>query len=484
MKGDAIVLGAGVDALVAAHYLARAGYAVTLISERDESIGDVLEPGWIPPAVVRDLDLTRHGLRIEQQEPWAVVMREDRPFELSVDMAASVAAIRELSAADADKWPAFCERMHALARVLGLLYAAPPPDPLAATRGGLVQLARSGLRVRRLGRRGMEDLMRIVPMSAADFLDEWFESDVLKGVLGGMGVMHLCQGPRSGGTAFNLLHHHVGCPPGVFRQPLSNIRAALAQRPGLNVRIDVAAQIEVRQGRATGVVLQNGDTLPASVVVSGLAPAHTLLELCDAGWLDPALVRAVRNVRSRGPSATLSLVLDRAPPFTTLVVAPSLDYLERAYDAVKYGRISSEPYIEAVSRGAEAAGRYRVQVHVQYVPHALKEGVWDTAQSEKLARAVIARVSEDVPGFGSWVVEQHVLTPDDMQHIHGLPEGQQYHAELGLDQILWMRPTPQLAHYRTPIERLYLCGPAMHPGGGIAGAAGTNAASVILRDSS
>jgi len=483
VKGEAaVVLGVGVDELVAAHYLARAGYAVTLVSERAEAIGDLLEPGWIPPGVVRDLDLARYGLRVEQQDPWAVVMREDIALELSVDMAASVEAISKLSAADARMWPEFCRRLHALAGALQVLYTAPPPDPLARTRRGFMQLARSAVRVRRLGRRGMEDLMRVIPMSAADFLDEWFENDVLKGVLGGVGVMHLCQGPRSSGTAFNLLHHHVGSPPGVFRPSLSNIRAALAQRRGLDVLIAVPARIEVKKGRATGVVLKNGETLPASVVVSGLAPARTLLELCDPGWLDPALVRAVRNVRSRGPAAKISLVLDRDPRFTTLVVAPSLDYLERAYDAVKYGRTSGQPYIEVVSLGAEAAGRYRVQLHVQYVPHALKEGVWDTAQSERLARAVIARVSEDVPGFQSWVIEQHVLTPDDLQHIHGFPQGQHYHAEMGLDQILWMRPTPQLASYRTPIDGLYLCGPAMHPGGGIAGAAGANAASVILGD--
>ncbi len=480
MKAEAVVLGAGIDAFVAAHYLARAGYSVTLVSEREAFVGD-LEPGWIPPRIVRDLDLARHGLRIEQQDPWAVVMREAEPFELRVDMAASVEAIRKLSAADAGKWPAFCKRLHALAGVLEALYTAPPPDPLAGTRGGLTQLARSALNVRRLGRQGMEDLMRLLPMSAADFLDEWFENDILKGVLGAAGVMHLCQGPRSGGTAFNLLHHHVGSAPGVFRQALSSVRAALAQRPGINVRIDRPTAIEVRAGRATGVLLQSGEMLAAAVVVSGLAPARTLLELCDPGWLDPALVRAVQNVRSRGPAAKISLVLDRDPGFTTLVVAPSLDYLERAYDAVKYRRISAEPCVEAVSLGADAEGRYRVHLHVQYVPHALKEGVWDAAQSEKLARKVIARVSEDVPGFGSWVIEQHVLTPDDLEHIHGFPQGQQYHAELALDQILWMRPTPQLANYRTPIEQLYLCGPAMHPGGGIAGAAGANAASVILR---
>ena len=482
MKAEAVVVGAGVDELVAAHYLARAGYAVTLVRERVNGSDDVLEPGWVPPEIVRALDLERHGLRIEQPDPWAMVMPEDGGLELGADMAAAVEAIAKLSAADAARWPDFCTRMHALAGLLETLYTAPPPDPLAGGRRELIGLARTALRVRRLGRGGMEDLFRLLPMSVADFLDDWFESDTLKGVLGAAGVMHIAQGPRSGGTAFNLLHHHVGGAKGVFRPALSNVRAVLARRDGVTVRTETVTRIDVRQGRATGVTLDSGDELRAPVVVSGLAPGRTLLELVDAAWLDPEFVRAVRNVRSRGAAAQVSLVLDRDPRFTRLVVAPSLDYLERACDPVKYGQTSPQPYLEATNLGAEGTGRFRVQLHVQYVPHTPKDGAWDTARSERLARAAVARLSEDVPGLAGWVIDQHVLTPDDLLHIHGFPQGQQYHAELALDQILWMRPTPQLAQYRTPIEGLYLCGPAMHPGGGIAGAAGANAALVILRE--
>lgn len=482
MKREAIVVGAGVDELVAAHYLARAGYAVTLVRERANGVEDLLEPGWVPPGIVCALDLERHGLRIERPEPWAIVMPEDGGLELGADMARSVEAIHKLSPADASRWPDFCSRMHALAGLLETLYVAPPPDPLAVGRRERFALARTGWRVRRLGRRGMDDLLRLLPMSAADFLDDWFESDVLKGVLGAAGVMHLAQGPRSGGTAFNLLHHHVGSAQGVFRPALSNVRAALLRRDGVAVRTGPVVRIDVREGRAVGVTLDNGEELRASVVVSGLAPARTLLELVDAAWLDPDFVRSVRNVRSRGAAAAVSLVLDRDPRFTRLVVAPSLDYLERACDPVKYGRTSPQPYLEATSLGAEAPDRYRVHLHVQYVPHAPKDGAWDTARSEMLGRAAVARLSEDVPGLASWVIGQHVLTPDDLVHIHGFPQGQQYHAELALDQILWMRPTPQLAQYRTPLDGLYLCGPAMHPGAGIAGAAGANAAAVILRE--
>jgi phytoene dehydrogenase-like protein len=295
-------------------------------------------------------------------------------------------------------------------------------------------------------------------------------------------VRHLAQGPRSGGTAFNLLHHHVGSSAGVFRPPLSNARAALARRTDVQAEDGSVGRIEVRGGRVAAVVMNDGRELAASAVVSGLSPRRTLTELVDPGLLDPELVRAIRNVRSRGVSARLALTLDRNPRFTNLVIAPSLDYLERAFDSMKYGRVSPEPYIEATAVGGSGNERYHVQAHVQYVPRRRRDGAWDTHESEKLGRDIVARLSDHVPGLAGWVINQTVLTPADFEHIHGYPDGQPYHAELALDQILWMRPVPELAHYRTPIEGLYLCGPAMHPGGGIAGLAGANAAKIVLRD--
>jgi phytoene dehydrogenase-like protein len=319
-------------------------------------------------------------------------------------------------------------------------------------------------------------------MSAADFLDEWFESDVLKGVLGAAAVMNLAQGPRSGGTAFNLLHHHVGNPPGVFRPPLSNLRSALERRTRVAVENGAVARIETTASRVRSVLLSDARELSADIVVSGLSPLHTLLELSDPGLLDPELVRAVKNIRSRGVAAEILLTLDRDPRFTRLVVAPSLDYVERAYDAIKYGRVSPEPCIEATNLGTSGNGRFHVHVHVQYVPRKQRESAWDTHESDKLGRSIVGRLSEHAPGLARWVINQTVLTPADFEHIHGFPEGQPNHAEIALDQVLWMRPVPALAGYRTPIEGLYLCSPAMHPGGQFAGMAGANAAAVIVRD--
>lgn len=482
MTGRVIVLGNGVNELVAASYLALGGHEVTVLDGHSAASVEAIEPGWIPPKIVRDLDLDRFGLEIHEADPVTAALEHDRRVELTRDITRSAEAIRQFSTPDAAKWPQFCARMHALAGILETLYTAPPPDPLTNSVEGLRAIAAGALRVRKRGREPMQDFLRVATMSAADLLDEWFESDALKGLLAGAAILHLAQGPRSGGTAFNMLHHHVGSVAGVFRPPFSNVRAALLRRGESDLRYASAARIEVRNGRATKVVLETGEEIEAAAVMSGLPPARTLLELIDPGLLDPELVRAVRNIRARGVSAQLSLTTDRDPGFTTLVIAPALDCLERAYDDMKYGRMSSEPYIEARHRGTTAAARHHVHVHVQFVPRVAADGEWDTHAAERLGRTVVARLSERWPALADSIIEQHVLTPADMEHVNGYPQGQPYHAELALDQVLWMRPVPALAQYRTPIEGLYLCGPAMHPGGGIAGAAGANAASVALRD--
>jgi len=471
-----LLLGAGVDELVAAHTLARAGHRVVVLDDR--AARDGAEVGWVPPRIVRDLALDRHGLKIEHPDPWiSAPLSDGSRLDLWHDVARSAEAIRRLSTRDASKWPAFCERMARLARLLGTVYAAPPPDPMSRELGELARLVGLGLRARRLGRQGIEDLLRLLPMSVADFLDDWFESDVLKGLLAAAGVMHLQQGPRSGGTAFRLLHHHVGSPAGVFRPLRSNIARVLAELPGVERRDARVARITVREGRAVGVVLASGEEIAAAVVVSGADPRRTLLELVDPGWLDPELARAVRNVRARGVVTKVMLTLDRAPGFSTLVLAPSLDALERAYDDSKYGRVSTRPYLEASNVEPFADGRYRVHVHAQYTPYALADGGWDEARRAALGDLIVETLSPHLPT----VVERTVLAPPDLEEAHGWPEGQAHHAELALDQVLWMRPVPALARYATPIEGLYLCGPSMHPGGGIAGAAGANAARVIRR---
>jgi len=439
VSSRAIVIGGGVNSLVAAHMLSRSHEVILCEGDSPE---DGL--GWVPPQIARALRL--EGLKIEAPDPWAVApLPGGGRLELWRDVARSAESIRRVSPPDAQKWPQFCTRMARLARFLEKAYLEPPPDPLGV---------RFALRARLLGRQGLVDLMRLLPMSVAELLDDWFENDTLKGLLGAAGVMHLQQGPRSGGTAFRFLHHHVGSPPGVFRPPRSNLHDILKKRSGIEVRKQPVRSIRVEAGRAAGVVLAGGEELPASRVLSGAHPRRTLLELVDPAWLDPELVRGLRHLRERPVAARVTLQLDRAPGFSALVHAPSLDYLERAYDDSKYGRISQRPHIEAY-----CDAQHRVEAHVQYVPPGT-----DTPALGDLVAAVLS------DQLGDAVIESLEVAQPQQPH----------QVELSLDQALWMRPLPQLAHYRTPIQGLWLCGAAMHPGGAIAGAAGYNCARVAL----
>ncbi len=485
MSGAALIIGAGTDELVAAHLLARAGRRVTVLDPRHEPGQAPPFPGWVPASVARELQLDQRGLRVEHADPWvSAPLAGGGRLELWHNTARSASSIRKLSPRDAERWPAFCASMSLLAGVLEEVYDAPPPAPLGGSPGDLTRLATLALRSRRrLGRRGVEDLMRLLPMPVADFLDDWFESDALKGVLGASGIMHLAQGPRSGGTAFCLLHHHVGAPPGVFRPALSNIGSVLAALPGVDMRHSTqVARIDVRNGRATGVTLASGEELASSLVLSGADPRLTLLQWVDAGWLDPELLRSVRGIRRRGVAARVTLGLDKAPGFASLALAPSLEYLERAHDDAKYGLVSREPYLEARSLGPEANGRHRVDVHFQHAPYSLAGAAWDGERRDALGEQAQKVFGELAPDLVDSVIERYVLSPVDLEREEGWPEGQAFHAELALDQWLWMRPIPALAHYRTPIEGLYLCGPATHPGAGIAGGSGRNAALQVLRD--
>jgi phytoene dehydrogenase-like protein len=447
----AIVIGGGADALVAAQVLARAGREVMVI----ESAACAPDDGWVPPRLLREL--RAEHVSFEWPDPWLVVpLADGGRLELWRDIARSTESIRRLSARDAERWPAFCEQMARLGRFLEAVYSEPPPDPLSPG---------FALRARRLGKQALADLLRILPMPVADLLDDWFEADALKGALGAAGILHVLQGPRSGGTAFRLLHHHVGCPPGVFRPPRSSMLEFLRKLPRVELEGTEALRILVHNGAVAGVVLKDGRELAASVIVSGIDPRRSLLELVEPGWLDPELARALRHVRRRGVAARLRLELDRAPGFRAIALAPSLDYLERAYDDAKYGRVSSEPYVEA-----RCDERHRIEAIVQYAPYG--------ADCGDLSEKAIALLAEH---WGE-AQAQHaeVSGPRELEQFEGWPEGQPHHAELSLDQALWMRPLPELAHYRAPIDGLWLCGPGMHPGAGIVGAAGFNCAHAIL----
>ena len=462
MNYDAIVIGAGANGLVAAHYLARAGKRIVVVEQR-QAADPSADIGWVPPQVIRDLTL--RDLRIEEPDPWiSVPLGGGGALELSRNMTRSVEAIRRVSPADAQQWPEFCRRMRSLAGVLERLYLAPPPDIETRDARELARIAGLGLYVRRLGKQTVIDLARILPMSIAELLDDWFESDALKGALGALGVWHLKQGPRAGGTAFNFLHHHAGSPAGVFRPARSNVTQVLQGMKGVEVRRGSRATVLANNGRATGVVLEkSGETVLAPLVVSSADPRATLHPV--AIELDPEFAWAVNNIKARGVVARGTLTLDKAPDYSNLCIAPSLDYLERAYDDAKYGRDSAAPYVEVQRTDG------RLEVHVQYVPYT------DGTASVQRHQALQQKVAQLLSVQPSQVKLQ---SPDEDEVQRGATEGHLYHGELTLDQILFMRPVPGWSRYRTPIEGLYLCGSGTHPGGGIPGAAGRNAARAIL----
>lgn len=477
-----VVIGAGVNELVCAHYLARAGRHVVVLGQNP--LWEVRTRGWIPPAIMRDLHLESRGLQFDRADPWvAVPLAQGGRLELWHDMARSVEAIGRLSAADAAKWPAFCDRMARIARVLESLYTTPPPSPLGRGRTELMRLAAIAWHARRLGRQAIEDFMRVMTMPIADLLDDWFESDALKVALGASAVAHISHGPRAGGTAFAFLHHHVGLPAGVFRSPRSNLAQVLTALPGIEIRRGATvASLALRDGRATGVVLASGEEIPAGLVVSGADPRRTLTQWVEGAWLDPDAARAVRHIRARGVSARMVLTLAQAPDFSTLALAASLDAIERAADDAKYGCISREPWLEARSLGPDANGRHRVEVDIQYTPYTLADGAWSAGRCADLAERALTQLARHVRDLAAVVLAHQIVSPPELEAEYGYPEGQVHHAELALDQALWMRPTPELAHYRTPVAGLYLCGPGTHPGAGIAGASGANAARTILED--
>lgn len=530
---DAIILGSGPNELVAACYLAKAGQSVTVLERRPELGGtaafhdimpgfrlEISPPslGWVSPKIVKDLALEGLDLETEWTDPTVLTPRLDGPpLVLWRDLAKSREEIKKHSPADAEKWEPFCIRMATLAGFLETLYTQEPPRIMGRGPGGratgqnqlgdLFNLMAVGLRLRRLGKIDMVELLRTLPMSVQDLLDDWFECEVLKGTIGAGGITNLLQGPRSAGTCFVMLHHLVGRPAGAFRARtlVRNERGHLihalglaAKRLGVETRTNAGAKVTVKDGRAVGVVLDSGEEIAARFVVSGADPRTTFQKLVDPTELEPELNRAVQNVKLRGVRAVVNLALGELPAFSgvakdsaalhgVISVSPSLDYLEHAYDDAKHGGISKGLFLEATipslsDPSLAPAGKHVMSVAVQYAPYHLREGKWDGPTKEALADRVVATLSEYAPNLKAAVLGRAVYTPPDLEESFGLAEGHLYGGELTLDQILFMRPVPGFAYYRSPLEGLFMCGDACHPGGGLPGLAGANAAREILKD--
>jgi len=525
MMADVVIIGGGHNALVAAAYLARGGLKPTVLERLDQAGGGaatgefgegvrgptLAHSAAIDPAIVRGLALERHGLAIVRPPAAACApTRDGRALVLWRDPARAAGSIRAFSARDAERYGAFLQSFANISGVLRALAASPPPALDAPNAGDVIDALKAGRRFRALGRPDAYRLLRWMPMAVADLAGEWFESEPLRATIAAGGVLGSFLGPWSAGSAALLLMlgagegHPVASGwqaaggPGAIAAALQ----AAAREAGAAIRTGAGvAQIAVTDGRATGVVLESGETIEARAVVSGLDPKRTLLGLVDPAHLTPDVLQKLRNIRAHGTLAKVNFAVAELPRFAGLAglergereaalsgrirLATDIDGIERAFDAAKYGSFAAEPWIEltipSIADPALASnGRHAVSAYVQYAPYHLRGTTWDQ-ERERLADAATATIAAYAPGFEASVVARQVLTPLDLERTYGLTGGHIFHGELALDQFFVTRPLLGWARYNTPVERLFLCGSGTHPGTGLTGRSGALAATEIVR---
>ncbi len=521
-KYDAIVIGGGHNGLVHAAYLARAGIKVCVLERRPllggATVTEEIFPGFrysvfsyvvslMRPEIIRELDLPRHGLAILPLESTLTPLPNGDRLYRDADHYRTWREIARFSVRDAEAYDDYGRSLFYMARaVKRLLNVAPPNLQRLGPRDlkGLIGLARHFL--------GLEPdqlhlLVKLMTMSAADFVGEWFETDVLKATLSASGIIGTFQGPRSPGTAYVLLHHYMGEIDGHFRAwgfakggtgAVAQAIASAARAAGADIRTDAPVErVLTKNGRVTGVALENGDELHVKTVSSSLDPHRTFLALLDQRELPDDLVQGLRAYRFRGSSGKVNLALDAAPEFACMPghgphlrgavsISPSIDYLERAYDDAKYGDFSKEPYIDivipsAIDPAMAPPGKHVMSCFVQYAPYQLREGTWDDRR-EAFGDTVINTLARYIPNLKDIVLHRQVVTPLDIERTTGLSQGNIFQGELTPSQLFFLRPTPGYAGYRTPVRGYYQCGSGTHPGGGIMGAPGKLAAHAVLTD--
>ncbi|HEX9297269.1 MAG TPA: NAD(P)/FAD-dependent oxidoreductase [Polyangiaceae bacterium] len=519
---DVVIVGAGHNGLVAAAYLARAGRRV-LVVERRHLIGgasttEEVYPGFrfsvfsyvvslLRPEIIRELDLPRHGLEILPLDGTFTPMPNGDYLWRVNDHAKSRREIARHSRLDAEAYDEYGKAMVEMGRFVKPLLAMTPPDPMSRSLRALKDMLALGRRFQRLSPDDKYNQVQLMTMSAVDLLDQWFETDVLKATMAASGVIGTFQGVRSPGTAYVLLHHYMGEIDGVFRSwglprggtgAISDAIAGAAREAGVEIRTEApTAKILVRQRRATGIVLESGEEIRAKVVASSVDPRLTFFKMVGREHLPADFVDDLAHYKFRGSSGKVNLALDGLPDFRALrgagphlrgaiSISPSVAYMERAYDDAKYGRFSRRPYIDIVipsltDPSVAPAGKHVMSCFVQYAPYHLAEGNWDE-QREAFGDTVVETIAEHAPNLKDIILHRQVLTPLDIERMTGLTEGNIFQGELSLEQLFFLRPAPGWANYRTPIKSLYLCGSATHPGGGIMGAPGRNAAMRILTE--
>jgi phytoene dehydrogenase-like protein len=522
---DAVVVGAGHNGLTAAAYLARAGLS-TLVLERRDIVGgccvtEEIAPGcrvsttsyiasMLRPEVISDLRLAEYGLRMVPCDPAIQVPFPDgHVVPWWADRERAQAEFKKISAKDAETFVQVDDRLKKLARYLQPFFMEPPPEIDTRSMRGWTDLFRAGKKFRGISSDEVAQLISFLTGSLGEFLDHNYESEKMKTMFLANNVYGKHGGPYQPGTAIGLLFHllsggehelqgfygHVMGGMGAITQAL----AASGRKLGAEIRTSTpVAQIDVRDGRARGVVLEDGTEIRARIVLSNADPKRTFLKMVAASQLPNEFLHAIRGIKMEGPCAKVNLVLDAEPRFTgtspdatalertfyTLV--PSLAFAERCYDIAKFGEIPEELWVDCVvSSNADPslapAGKHILTCFVQYVPYHLRQGNWDENR-ELLGDRVIRKIAEYAPNVPHTIIARQVLTPLDLERTYGLTEGNIFHGDLRLEQLFFMRPVSGWSQYRTPIDGLYLCGAGAHPGGGVTGAPGHNAAHQVLRD--
>jgi phytoene dehydrogenase-like protein len=520
MPHPPIIIGAGPNGLTTAFYLAKAGLEPLVLEARNVVGGGAITAematgfkgpilahaiGPLRGSIVRDMGL-ENRVQFVRPDPRVVALSpEGRALVFSTDVSRTAESIGAFSTKDAARYPDFCATLARLGAFLSPMLDATPPSLGSPAAGEVWDLLKTGKRFRSLGREDAFRLLRWGPMAAADLVAEWFESDPLEAVVASRGVFGVAQGPWSAGTGAGLLLNAAVDPaPGgssvtVMGGPgaLTRAMAEAARNAGAEIRTSAEVRhVMARGGRVTSVVLEDGSEIPARAVVSSADPRTTFLKLVDPMDLEPGFLTKLRNYRSPGVVAKVNLALGRLPSFRGVTnpadlhgrihIGPSIDYLERAFDASKYGRISDEPWLDIAiptlnEPSLALGGRHFMSIYVQYAPYRLRDGqTWD-ALRKPLGQIVLQTLEHHAPGIGALVEHQQVITPLDLEETYGYAGGHILHGEPSLDQLYAMRPVLGWAQYRTPVAGLFLCGAGTHPGGGITGGSGQNAAREIAK---
>jgi phytoene dehydrogenase-like protein len=519
-KYDVVVIGGGHNGLVNAAYLARAGKKVVVCERRHvlggAAVTEEVFPGFkfsvasyvvslLRPEIIRELDLPRHGMEILPLDGTFTPMPGGNYLWRVNDHAKTRREIARHSRIDAEAYDEYGKAMVEMGRFVKPILSMTAPDPTSLAIKGLRDLLSIARRFQRLPAEDKYNQVQLMTMSAADFLDQWFETDVLKATMSASGIIGTFLGVRSPGTAYVLLHHYMGEIDGAFRSwglvrggtgAISNAIASAAREAGAEIRTEAPiAKISIKNGQARGVVLENGDEIQATIVSSSVDPRLTFIKMAGAENLPPDFVDDLSRYKFRGSSGKVNLALDSLPDFRCLrgagphlrgaiSISPSVEYMERAYDEAKYGRFSRRPYVDIVipsltDPSVAPPAKHVMSCFVQYAPYDLKEGNWDDKR-EEFGDTVINTIAEYAPNLSEIILHRQVLTPLDIERRFGLSEGNIFQGELSLEQLFFLRPVPGWAQYRTPIRNLYMCGSATHPGGGIMGAPGLNAARKIV----